>query len=182
MLIRMMSIGLLVAAGTAHAQAQAQKPTDAQIAGIVVAANTVDVEAGKQAEAKTKSKDVQDFAKRMVTDHSAVNKSAAALAKKLGVTPADSDTSKALTDGGKKERAKLQKLSGAAFDKEYVDNEVAYHQTVLDALDKTLIPDAQNAELKALLEKTRPAFVAHLEHAKKVQAELAAAKPAGKKK
>ena len=50
--------------------------------------------------------------------------------------------------------------------------QVEYHQAVLDAVDKTLIPNAQNAELKALLVKVRPAFVAHLELAKKVQAAL----------
>jgi putative membrane protein len=63
-------------------------------------------------------------------------------------------------------------LSGKAFDKAYVDNEVSYHQTVLDALDKTLIPNASNSELKNLLVKVRPAFVAHLEHAKHIQAQL----------
>ena len=55
----------------------------------------------------------------------------------------------------------------------YVDNEVTYHQAVLDAMDKTLIPSAKNEELKALLVKVRPAFVAHLEHAKHIQTELA---------
>ena len=56
--------------------------------------------------------------------------------------------------------------------KAYVDNEVGYHQAVIDALDKTLIPNAKNAELKETLVKIRPAFVAHLEHAKKLQASL----------
>ena len=63
----------------------------------------------------------------------------------------------------------LKTLKGAAFDKAYVDHEVAYHQQVIDALDKTLIPGATNEELKALLIKVRPAFVAHLEHAKRLQ-------------
>jgi putative membrane protein len=88
------------------------------------------------------------------------------------VTPEDNDTSKSLTSGGMATRTRLAGLSGKAFDKAYVDNEVTYHQTVLDALDKTLIPNASNAELKALLVKVRPAFVAHLEHAKHIQAEL----------
>jgi putative membrane protein len=68
--------------------------------------------------------------------------------------------------------ASLKTLKGAAFDKAYIDHEVAYHQQVLDALDKTLIPNAQNAELKALLVKVRPAFVAHLDHAKQLQSSL----------
>jgi len=68
--------------------------------------------------------------------------------------------------------AKLRALNGKAFDKAYVDHEVAYHQAVLDAMDKTLIPDAKNAELKALLVKVRPAFVAHLSHAKALDEQL----------
>ena len=105
----------------------------------------------------------------MVTDHTGVNKQAADLATKLKVTPDDNPTSQSLKAGGEKNVAKLKTLKGAAFDKAYIDNEVAYHQAVLDAVDKTLIPGASNAELKALLVKVRPAFVAHLEHAKKIQ-------------
>ncbi len=161
---------LLAAAplGAVHAA----NPNDAQIAAIVVAANTVDIDAGKLAESKTKNKDVRAFAQRMVADHSGVNKQAVALVTKLHVTPEANDTSKSLTQGGETTRDRLKGLSGHDFDKAYVDNEVSYHETVLDALDKTLIPNASNAELKALLVKVRPAFVAHLEHAKHIQAEL----------
>jgi putative membrane protein len=145
---------------------------DAQIAGIVVAANTVDIDAGKLAEEKSKDKEIKAFAKRMVTDHSAVNEQATTLVKKLNVTPAQSETSKSLTQNGSKTADSLKGLDGKAFDKAYVDNEIAYHKTVLDALDTTLIPNAKNEELKALLLKVRPAFVAHLEHAKRIQASL----------
>ena len=86
----------------------------------------------------------------------------------LKVTPQDNDTSKSLKAGGDKNLDTLKGLRGAAFDKAYVDHEVAYHQAVLDAVDKTLIPGAKNDELKALLVKVRPAFVAHLEHAKQI--------------
>ena len=108
----------------------------------------------------------------MVTDHTGVNKQAVELATKLKVTPEDNPTSQSLKAGGEKNVANLKGLKGAAFDKAYIDNEVAYHQAVLDAVDKTLIPSASNAELKALLVKVRPAFVAHLEHAKKIQSSL----------
>ena len=67
---------------------------------------------------------------------------------------------------------KLKGLKGAEFDKAYTDHEVAYHEQVLDAIDKTLVPNAKNEELKALIVKVRPAFVAHLDHAKTIQAKL----------
>ena len=160
--------GLLMSA----AATQAQEINDAQIAAIVVTANQVDVDAGKLAGQRASNSEVKKFAERMVTDHEGVNQQAVALATKLKVTPQENDTSRALKAGGDKNLAKLQALSGAAFDKAYVDQEVAYHAQVLDALDKTLIPGASNAELKALLVKVRPAFVAHLEHAKQIQASL----------
>ena len=99
-------------------------------------------------------------------------KSAAELVTKLKVKPEDNPTSESLKKGGQDNVAKLKKLDGAAFDRAYVDHEVTYHETVLDALDKTLIPSATNDELKALMVKVRPAFVAHLEHAKQLQASL----------
>jgi putative membrane protein len=163
----------LVATLAFAAPALAANPTDPQIAHIVVTANTVDVQAGEFASKKTKNPDVKKFADLMVTDHTAVNKSATDLAKKLGVKPENNDTSKSLADGGKKNIAHLKKLKGEAFDKAYVDHEVDYHVAVLDAIDKVLIPNAQNAELKALIVQVRPAIAAHLEHAKMLQAELA---------
>jgi putative membrane protein len=153
--------------------AQAAGPTDPQIAAIVVTANQVDIDAGKLALTKAKSSGVKAFAQLMITDHGAVNKSAGDLVAKLHVTPESNATSQSLQKGGDDNVAALKKLDGGAFDKAYVDHEVAYHQAVLDAVDGTLIPSAQNAELKALLVKVRPAFVAHLEHAKHLQGELA---------
>ncbi len=148
-------------------------PSDPQIAHIVVTANQIDVDAGKLAKSRSKNKEVKAFAQQMITDHTAVNKQAAALAKKLGVKPEDNDTSKSLKKGAAENVANLKKLKDGAFDKAYVDHEVAYHEQVLGAIDKVLIPSAQNAALKGLIEKVRPAIAAHLEHAKHVQADLA---------
>jgi putative membrane protein len=108
----------------------------------------------------------------MITDHTGVNKAAGDLVTKLKVAPEPNDTSKSLQKGGDDNLANLKTLDGAAFDKAYVDHEVAYHEAVISAMDKTLIPSAQNAELKALLVKVRPAFDAHLAHAKALQASL----------
>lgn len=166
-LAALMSFGV-----AAQAQTAAAGPTDAEIAHIVVTANTIDIEAGKLAQSKSKNSEVKAFAKQMVTDHSAVNKQATDLAKKLGVTPKDNATSKSLQESAKATMEKLKGLKGAEFDKAYVDNEVAYHQAVAAAIDNTLIPSAKNEELKALIVKVRPAFGAHLEHAQQIQSKL----------
>jgi putative membrane protein len=149
-----------------------QDVSDPQIAAIVVAANQVDIDAGNFAVDHASDAEVKKFAATMVTDHTAVNKSAVDLVTKLHVSPEENDTSRALTAGGEKNLANLRTLEGKAFDQAYVDHEVAYHEQVIQALDTVLIPNAENAELKALLVKVRPAFVAHLDHAKHLQSTL----------
>jgi putative membrane protein len=172
MFVRIAAITVAGALAVAGAALHAQGVNDAQIASIVVTANQVDIDAGKLAAGMTTNAEVKKFADLMVTDHSGVNKSAVDLVTKLKVTPEDNETSRALAAGGAKNIAALKKLKGAAFDKAYIDQEVSYHAAVLEAVDKTLIPGAKNAELKALLVKVRPAFVAHLEHAKHLQSSL----------
>jgi putative membrane protein len=163
---------ILAAALGIPAAAAAQAVTDPQIAAIVVTANQVDIDAGKLASERAAKPEVKAFGELMVTDHTGVNKAAVDLVTRLKVTPQDNPTSQGLKAGGDKNLAHLKTLTGAAFDKAYVDQEVTYHAAVLDAVDKVLIPNAANAELKALLVKVRPAFVAHLAHARKVQASL----------
>ncbi len=185
-----LALALAFAAGTTHAQstapaempasaqstspadAHSTAPNDAQIASIVVTANQVDIDAGKLAASKAHSKEVKSFAKQMVRDHTSVNKAATALVKRLKVTPENNDTSKSLKKAGQDNIAPLKTLKGTAFDRAYVAHEVSYHQTVIDALDKTLLPSAQNADLKALLEKSRPTFIQHLDHAKQLETSL----------
>ena len=162
--------------------AQAQAPSDPQIVGIVVAANQIDIDQGKQALQKSKNPEVKEFAQQMITDHSALQKSVSDLGAKLNVTPADSDTSKSLKSQADDTAKKLKSLKGKAFDKAYIDNEVAYHQQVIDAASKVLIPNAQNAELKSALQGAAPLFQGHLEHAQKVQADLSSGKKAKKAK
>lgn len=165
-------VGGAMALSVTMAFAQASGPSDAQIAAIVVAANSVDIDAGKQAVAKTKNKQVKEFAQLMINDHTGVNKQAVALVQKLKVTPEENDISRSLKSDGAATLEKLNGLKGDAFDKAYVANEVTYHQAVLDTIDKTLLPSAKNAELKGLLEKVRPAIDAHLQHAKHMQSSM----------
>lgn len=154
--------------GGASLATAADKPTDPQIAHIAYTAGVVDIEAAKQALEKSKNPDVVAFANDMIRDHEAVNTQALDLVKKLGVTPEDNDTSKSIAKAGEDKRAELAKLDGAAFDKAYVDNEVAYHKTVNGALETLLIPSASNAELKDLLETGLKIFQGHQQHAEHV--------------
>jgi putative membrane protein len=154
--------GLMLSSSISSA---ADKPSDPQIAHIAYTAGDLDIKAAQLALEKSKSETVRAFANDMVRDHTAVNDKALALVKKLNVTPEDNDTSKALATQANEKKSELSKLTGAAFDKAYVDNEVAYHKTVNDALKTTLIPSSSNAELNALLETGLKIFEGHLQHA-----------------
>ena len=148
------------------------KPTDPQIAHIAYTAGQLDIDAANQALAKSKNADVRAFAEQMVRDHAAVNKQALDLVNKLNVKPEDNDTSRALTKAAAAKKTELEKLSGAAFDKAYLANEVAYHRTVNSALETTLIPSSSNAELKALLQTGLKLFRGHQMHAEQAAAKL----------
>lgn len=145
------------------------KLNDAQIVGIVLAADQIDIDYGKVALQKSKDAKVREFAQRMVTDHSAVQKSVIELAGKLGVKAEDSQTSSGLKSGAADITKKLKILKGKEFDEFYIDNEVSYHKTVTDAVDAVLIPSAQNSELKSALQDAQPLFLTHLEHARSVR-------------
>jgi putative membrane protein len=161
----------LVTAGAAQ-ETKAAPLTDADIAAIVVAANAIDAEAGEVAAAKAASAAVKEFARTMTRDHRAVNEQAGQLVQKLGVTPTENAITKSLWAGAKAASAELAKLSGAEFDRAYIAREVAFHKAVLEAIDTTLIPGSQNAELKGAIAGVRPAIEAHLKHAEHLAAGL----------
>jgi putative membrane protein len=170
MFIRLSAAIAAVSLLCSAALAQGAKPTDPQIAHIAYTAGVIDIAAAKQALDKTSNKDVKAFAQDMVRDHEAVNKQALDLVKKLKVTPEDNDTSRTLSKNAADKRGELGKLKGAAFDKAYIDNEVAYHKAVDNALETTLIPNANNPELKTLLQTGLKIFQGHEQHAEHIAA------------
>jgi putative membrane protein len=148
------------------------KLSDAEVASVAVVANQIDISYGEIAKKKSKDADILKFAETMISDHKAVIAQAAALVKKLGVTPKDNAVSQKLLADAEKTKKTLRSKSGKAFDRAYIDNEVAYHKAVIAAVEDLLIPETENKELKALLENVVPALKTHLEHAIMVQNKL----------
>lgn len=164
--IRNTVLAALLALGMSSASDAHDSPlTDAQVAHIAYTAGQIDIVAAEQALAKSTNPAVIEFAEQMARDHKAVNDQALSLVEKLGVTPEDNPTSQSLSEAAEAKQAELDSLEGAAFDAAYVANEVAYHQTVNDALKTTLIPAAHDAELKGLLETGLVLFTEHQAHA-----------------
>ena len=162
----LLTVSLALGAQAALAQGGA-KPTDPQIAHIAYTAGQIDIKAAELARKQSKNKEVRAFAADMLRDHKAVNAQALALVKKLNVKPED-DTSRTLTQQAAAKEKELRKLKGAAFDSAYAQNEVAFHQQVNGALQTTLIPSAQNPELKDLLSTGLRIFQGHQQHAEQL--------------
>jgi len=172
MISKTLSLYAVAILATAAPAMAAEAPTDPQIAHIAYTAGSIDIAAGKQALARSHNKTIRAFAQEMVRDHTAVNDKALALVKKLHVTPQANPTSASLTKQADATLARLGHLSGHAFDRAYIDNEVAYHKTVNGALESTLIPNAKNGELKSLLQTGLTLFREHQAHAEQVAKEL----------
>jgi len=149
--------------------AQVNKLSDAEIASVAVVANQIDISYAAIAKMKSKNSDILRFAETMASDHKAVIDQAVALVKKLGVTPKDNTVSKKLASDSEKTKKLLRSKSGAAFDKAYIDNEVAYHKAVISTVESLLIPQANNKELKDLLQNVVTTLKTHIEHTIMVQ-------------
>jgi putative membrane protein len=182
--IRKMKMFKTFAAGTVFAMAllfiqpqsgfaqQTPKLADDEIASVAVVANQNDIDFSKIAQKKSKNAEILKFAQTMAADHQSVIDQAVALVTKLKVTPKDNAVSKKMVADAKKTGKMLNAKSGKSFDKAYIDNEVAYHKAVISAVESVLIPQAQNGELKALLQAVVPTLKIHLEHAEMVQSHI----------
>ncbi|MEO6187974.1 MAG: DUF4142 domain-containing protein [Ginsengibacter sp.] len=148
------------------------KLTDPEIASVAVTANQIDIQYAQIAKKKSKNADVLKFAETMAKDHQSVIDKAVALVTKLGVTPKDNATTKSFLAGATKTKAMLNAKNGNAFNKAYIDNEVAYHKAAINEVENVLIKDASNSELKSLLQSALPLFKTHLAHAEMVAKEF----------
>ncbi|KUO57376.1 MAG: hypothetical protein APF82_10130 [Sphingomonadales bacterium BRH_c42] len=181
-MLRVMFLGMAIASSSlaaasndnASSTAATQETSigDAEIAHIAYTAGQLDIMAAQQALERSTNEDVRAFAATMLRDHKAVNDLALALVTKLGVTPQANPVSQSLTDEADAVRARITKLSGRAFDRAYIEREVGFHAAVNEALRSTLIPAAQNPELKDLLEQGLALFSAHQQHAEDLASEL----------
>lgn len=171
---------LPVALLLAPAPAAGQALDDPTIIAIFYAANTADIETGSLAAERAQSKEVRDYGAMIAHDHQAVRQLGRDLARKLGVTPTPpaGDTS-AKTQA--ETMATLRAKHGPDFDRALMQHEVAFHKSVIDAIQTTLLPAIRNAELKALVEKVAPAFQAHLLMAQRLEQQVRETSTSGTK-
>ena len=164
------NVWLLAAMMSGNAFAAA-KLDDAAIFAIFDETNTADVWAGRIAVQKAHSEDVRELGKMVATDHEAVQQAWRNLAKKLGIVPAPPQND-ATANKLAKSVALLQSKSGTEFDKIYLQHEIAFHQSVIDAIKSTLLPAIQNEEFRALVNRALPGFEHHLAETRAVAKKL----------
>jgi len=138
---------------------------DLQIAHVAYVADNIDIRYAHLAMAISKNPETRKFAETMIRDHTAVNEQALALLKKLNAQPQDNFLSQTLLKNSVKLIDEMSKLRGAAFDKRYAANELAYHKAVNDLVENAFIPNIENAEVKALFEAGLKIFKVHEGHA-----------------
>jgi putative membrane protein len=146
------------------AQQASPKLDDPTIMAIFDAANTYDVETGSLAARKGSSSAVREFGQMIARDHANVRAQGRELAKSLHVTPTP-PANFALATAHTEAMKSLRATSGNAFDRAFLQHEVDFHNAVIDAVTKTLLPAIQNAQVKDLVTKVAPAFVAHRDRA-----------------
>lgn len=153
----------------AHAQATL---TDHQIREVLEEANDAEIDAAKMAKKETKNKEVRDFANHMIVEHEKNLKETKKIAKKNNIHGKDSEMSDAVEADAKNKKKMLKEQKGPAFDKMYMEQQVAMHTQLLNDLDQKFIPSATNTEFKSHLQMTREHVSKHLEQAKTLQAKL----------
>jgi putative membrane protein len=172
----LVAIGSLVFAATADSFARDSGSTeldDPTIVAIFDAANTADIETGTLAAERGQSAEVREFGAMLARDHRHVRQLGRDLAKKLRVTPTPPKDD-ASAEAHAKALAALRVKTGADFDRAFLQHEAAFHKSVIDAVQSTLLPAIRNEELRALVLKVAPAFQAHMLAAQNLEKRLAA--------
>lgn len=145
---------------------------DADVSAVLTAANHNEIESGRLAQQQATDPEVQAFATRMVTDHTAMEEQNRLLAQRLGLKPEQNDASRRMRDMGAQTMTQLKNASGPAFDRAYITSQVQAHEETLRVIDQRLIPNARDPQLRSMIEEARPKIVAHLEQAQQLQQRL----------
>lgn len=151
--------------------------SDEQILNVVHVANLGEIDQAKIAQQKAKNAKVKAFAAMMIKDHTDSDAKGNELAKKSKLTLTESPVSTTLKADSDKAVEQLKTATGADLDRAYMDAQVKAHQTVLDTIDTKLLPNAKSADLKAMLQATRPKIEAHLKEAQDIQKTLVTPAP-----
>ena len=147
-----------------------QNLTESQVIKVVSTANNGEIKQARTVLPKLKTEEARKYAQMMINEHSANEKKGQTLASSLKLTPQVSGISTSLQ---KDSDNVVRKLSNSSTpDKDYMSSQVDVHRKVLNTIEKQLIPNAKNAELKNMLTQTRTAVAKHLKMAENIVAKM----------
>jgi putative membrane protein len=146
--------------------------TDANIASIITSVAQAEVDRGRLAVQMTQNTTVRQFAQQMVDDHSRMLQQIQTVTAQRRIAPQPGPTTQQLQTTNTQTLTTLREYQGEDFDRQYIATEIASHQWLLDAIDNSLLPGAQDAELRALLTQQRAMAMEHLRRAQEIQATI----------
>lgn len=147
-----------------------QNLTESQVIKVVSTANNGEIKQARTVLPKLKTEEARKYAQMMINEHSANEKKGQTLASSLKLTPQVSGISTSLQ---KDSDNVVRKLSNSSTpDKDYMSSQVDVHRKVLNTIEKQLIPNAKNAELKNMLTQTLTAVAKHLKMAEDIVAKM----------
>jgi putative membrane protein len=144
------------------------KTSNADLAFVkkVAAGGEAEVELAKLAQQKGTSEEVKSLASRLETDHMKANDELKKIASQKGWTLPTEPTAEQ-----KAKKAKLEKLSGAAFDRDYADTMVTNHRNNIPMFEREA-SSASDPDLKQWASSIVPTLKEHLDMAQKAQKSL----------
>ena len=165
-------------AGATGAAANLGTLSEADIMAMVGVSNAGEIATSEVAVDKATNANVKAYARKMITEHRAMQKEADQLATRLNVTPGSPDVATQKTRMGNEMTQQLsQATKGAAFDRQYMDGQVQAHQQTLTELQA--MQNTANADVKALIQKAIPKVQAHLDEGTRLQGQLGGAGATG---
>jgi putative membrane protein len=149
-------------------RAKVQANNDPNIVAVMMAMNQADIDSANLALTKSKNNNLRAFAQQVIAAHTAIQNSIQQMVPKTNLTPADNAFSGWLKSQSAQVKSKLSSSNGSSFEKYYAADEIQFHQLMLDSIKATLLPNVQNADLKAAITSAQQIVTTQLANAQKL--------------
>ncbi len=148
---------------------------DARIAATASRSNFMEIEPSRLAVERAQVQAVRGYARMMIDEHTTLEEQMRTMLERKRMVPVDNAFSLQLQRNLPPTLEMLRARTGLAFDDEYLAHMESSHMTTLHTLDTSLIPEADDPELKTMLQNVvRPRVAAHLEQARTLRRQVAA--------
>ncbi|HEX8297685.1 MAG TPA: DUF4142 domain-containing protein [Rubricoccaceae bacterium] len=138
--------------------------SDPEILRVAMTSNEGEIITSQAVVGETQNAEVRQFAQDMIAMHTRLNEQGMA----LEIPPRENQVSASMTQNAAAQAGKIGAASGTAQDMMYMETQVTLHGHTLTMLDNVLIPNADEARLRAYLTAARPMVEEHLRRAQRI--------------